>query len=229
MNRNEQENWKESAGRAAAGLVEDGMVIGLGTGTTSAHLIRALGERVRRGLHIVGAVPTSQGTSELASSVGIPITDLDTHPELDLYIDGADEVDPQLFLIKGAGGALLREKIVASVSRRFTVIADATKRVERLGTHVPVPVEVTPFAATPARRRLEALGAQIRLRQINGGPFITENKNIILDCSFPGGIADPEALDAAMHRIVGVVETGLFLHMAQQAIIGGPQGAQSIP
>ena len=222
----EQDTWKHMAGTEAAKLVENGMVIGLGTGSTAAHLVYALAQRVRSGLRIVGAVATSQATHDLADSLGIPMTDIDTHPELDLYIDGADEVDPQLHLIKGAGGALLREKVVASISHRFTVIADITKQVQLLGTHAPVPVEVTPFAITPVRRRLEALGAQVQLRQINASPFITENKNIVLDCTFSDGIAHPDELDARIHRIVGVVETGLFLHMAQQALIAGPQGIQ---
>lgn len=225
----EQDTWKQNAALAAAKLVEDGMVIGLGTGTTSTHLIYALAERIQAGLQIVGAVATSQTTSFLANSLGIPMTDLDAHPELDLYIDGADEVDPQFRLVKGAGGALLREKVVASVSRRFTVIADVTKQVEILGTHAPVPVEVTPFATTPVRRRLEALGAHVQLRQINDGPFITENRNIILDCTFSQGIGNPAQLDAQLHSIVGVVETGLFLNMAQQVIIGGPAGIQLLP
>src|SRR5437763_742400 len=146
------------------------------------------------------------------------------HAKLDLYIDGADEIDPQLRLIKGAGGALFREKIVASTAQRFIVIGDITKSVTQLGQHSPVPVEVSPFAATPVRKRLEALGASVQLRQLAGSTFVTENCNIILDCTFPNGIADPEHLNAQMRRIVGVVETGLFLGMAAQAIIGGPNG-----
>src|SRR5713226_8041748 len=143
---------KQMAGEEAVKYIENGMVIGIGTGTTAAYMIQALAQRLRRGLTIVGAVPTSQATAQLASSLGIPLTDLDTHPQLDLAIDGADEIDSQLRLIKGGGGALLREKIVATASRRFIVIADSTKLVQRLGQTVPLPVETVPFGVTPVRR-----------------------------------------------------------------------------
>src|SRR5947209_11229344 len=137
----QQDSWKQLAGEAAAKLVEDGMVLGLGSGSTAVYLVNALARRIQQGLHIIGAVPTSQATAQLASSLGIRITDLDTHPELDLAIDGADEIDSQLRLIKGGGGALLREKIVASAAHRFIVIADATKQVTQLGLKMPLPVE----------------------------------------------------------------------------------------
>lgn len=226
---NQQEVWKELAGTEAAKLVEDGMVIGLGTGSTANQFIHALARRMQQeGLHIVGAASSSQASRELAASLGIPTTNLDEHPELDLYIDGADEIDPQLHLIKGAGGALLREKIVASSSRRFVVIGDVTKLVTRLGLVFPIPVETSPFAATPVRKRLEKLGASVQLRQKNGQTFITENGNIIWDATFSKGIEYPEDLDAHLHSIVGVIETGLFLNMAQSAIIGGPNGVQII-
>ncbi len=225
----EQDSWKQQAGTAAARLVEDGMVIGLGTGSTANYLIYALAQRMVSGLHIIGAVPSSNATKELAANLNIPLTDLNTHPELDLYIDGADEIDPQLRLLKGAGGALLREKIVASSARRFVVIADITKKVTQLGHQFPVPVEVVPLAVTPVSKRITALGANIRVRQLAGQPFITDNQNFIVDCTFPTGIADPDELDAHLHSIVGVVETGLFLHMAQQAFIGGPDGVHIIP
>jgi ribose 5-phosphate isomerase A len=226
---NQHSAWKHMVGVAAAKLVEDGMVVGLGTGTTSTQFIYALGERIQNGLHIVGGVPTSQAIKDLAKSLHIPVTDLDTHPELDLYIDGADEIDPQLRLIKGGGGALLREKIVASCARRFVVIADISKQVAQLGQNFPVPVETIPFAVTPVRRHLEALGAQVRVRRLADSIFITENHNIILDCTFVNGIADPADLDARIHRIVGVVETGIFLHLAQQALIAGPDGVKTLP
>jgi ribose 5-phosphate isomerase A len=219
-----QDTWKQLAGNAAAKLVEDGMLIGLGTGSTSTFFIYALSQRLQSGLRIAGAVSSSQASRNLADSLGIPLTDLDTHPELDLYIDGADEIDPKLRLIKGGGGALLREKIVTAASRRFVVIGDITKQVTRLGQHFPVPVEVVPFGATPVRKRLEALGASVQVRKLAGSTFITENGNMILDCTFPHGIADPEELNTRMRSIVGVVETGLFLNMAEQAIIGGPDG-----
>ncbi len=221
--------WKDIAGQAAAALVEDGMVIGLGSGTTAAHLVYALARRIKEGLRIVGAVPTSHETAQLARQLGIPLTDLDTYPELDLDIDGADEIDPQLNLIKGHGGALLREKIVASCARRFIVIGDVTKQVSRLGMHTPLPVEIIPFGMAPVRRRLEALGAQVQLRHVASKVFVTDNGNIILDCFFSDGIPDPLDLNERIKRIAGVVETGLFLHMAEQAIIGGPQGVLRMP
>ena len=225
----QQDSWKQLASTAAAELVEDGMLLGVGTGSTAAYLIYALAQRMQTGLHIAGAVPTSEATAQLASNLGIPLTDLDTHPILDLAIDGADEIDDQLRLIKGAGGALLREKVVASAARRFVVIGDVTKRVTLLGSKMPLPVEVVPFALTPVFKHLEALGAEVHLRQLAGQTFITDNNNVILDCIFPGGITDPSDLHARIKWIVGVVETGLFLNMAEQAIIGGPGGVSYLP
>jgi ribose 5-phosphate isomerase A len=220
----QQVKWKRLAGEAAVTLIEEGMVIGLGSGTTATQMIYALGRRIQEGLRIIGAVPTSHASEDLARKLGIPVTDLDTHPVLDLDIDGADEIDQQLRLIKGGGGALLREKIVASSARRFVVIADATKSVARLGQHFPLPVEVVPIAAKPVTKRIEDLGATVQLRHSGGNMFLTENCNIILDCFFANGIADPNELDTRIQSIVGVVETGLFLRMAERAIIGGPQG-----
>lgn len=224
QNETKQDQWKQLVGEEAAKLVEDGMVVGLGTGTTATQFVYALAQRIQTGLRIAGGVCSSQATKDLAVSLNIPVTDLDIHPELDLYIDGADEIDPQLRLLKGAGGALLREKVLASVARRFVVIADISKQVNHLGQHFPVPLETTPFAVTPVRRQLEALGATVMVRRLAESTFITENHNSILDCAFPQGIADPEDLDARMHSIVGVVETGFFFKMAQAAIIGGPEG-----
>lgn len=222
----QQDTWKQLAGEAAASLIEDGMILGLGTGTTATQMIYAVGRRVQEGLTITGAVATSHASEELARELGIPLTDLDTHPVLDLAIDGADEIDGQLRLIKGGGGALLREKIVASSARRFIVIGDPTKQVAQLGRKIPLPVEVVPFAATPVSLRLEALGASVRLRRSGDNVFVTENCNVILDCSFAGGIADPTEMEAHIRSIVGVVEVGLFLNMAERAIIGGPDGVK---
>ncbi len=224
-----QDTWKQLVGNAAAKFVEDDMIVGLGSGSTATFFIYALAQRIQSGLRIAGAVASSQASKDLAENLGIPVTDLDTHPELDLYIDGADEIDPQLRLIKGGGGALLREKIVATASRRFVVIGDITKQVTQLGQHFPVPVEVIPLGATPVHKRLEALGASVQIRQLGGNTFITENGNVILDCTFPNGIPDPEDVNARMRSIVGVVETGLFLNMATQAIIGGPNGVTLLP
>jgi ribose 5-phosphate isomerase A len=219
-----QDQWKRLVGEEAAKLVENGMVVGLGTGTTATQFVYALAQRIQAGLHIVGGVCSSQATKDLATGLHIPVTELDTHPELDLYIDGADEIDTQLRLLKGAGGALLREKVLASAAKRFVVIGDISKQVSHLGQNFPVPVETTPFAVTPVRRRLEALGAAVTIRQRGDSTFITENHNIILDCTFSQGITDPEALDARIQSIVGVVETGFFFKLAQAAIIGGPEG-----
>ena len=226
---NQQDAWKRLAGEAAVQLIEDGMIIGLGSGTTATQMIYALGRRIQEGLKITGAVATSQTTEELARKIGIPLIALDAYPVLDLAIDGADEIDGQLRLIKGGGGALLREKIVASAARRFIVIGDTTKRVAQLGRNTPVPVETIPFAATLVSKRLEALGASVRLRHSGDIVFITENCNVILDCFFAGGIADPTDLGARIRNIIGVVETGLFLNMAEQAIIGGPEGVKVLP
>lgn len=225
----QQDSWKHMAGEAAAQLIEDGMIIGLGSGSTAAHFIYAVARRIQEGLRITGAVATSQVSEELARNLGIPLTDLDTQPVVDLDIDGADEIDGQLRLIKGGGGFLLREKIVASNSRRFIVIGDITKQVAQLGQTVPLPVETVPFATTPVSKHLEALGASAQLRRLGNNVYITENCNVILDCFFAGGIADPEDLEARIRKITGVVETGLFLNMAKQAIIGGPGGAIVLP
>jgi ribose 5-phosphate isomerase A len=229
LHETQQDVWKRLVGKAAARLVEDGMLIGLGSGSTARAFIQALGQRVQAGLKIAGAVASSQASRDLAVSFDIPCGNLDTYPDLDLYIDGADEIDPNLQLIKGAGGAHLHEKVVATVSHRFIVIGDITKQVTQLGQRFPVPVETIPFALTPVRQRLEALGADVELRQKNGVTFVTESHNFILDCTFPGGISDAPRLDAQLHRIVGVVETGLFLHMAQQALIAGPGGIHNFP
>ena len=223
-----ENSWKQMAGTAAAQLIEEGMIVGLGSGSTAAYFTYALAQRLPSGLSIVGAVPTSTATAELASNLGIPLTDLDVHPVLDIDIDGADEIDPHLNLIKGAGGALLREKVVAYASKRFVVIADQTKLVPQLGQHMPLPVEVIPFAETPVSLRLEDLGASVQMRKLSGVPYHTDNGNIILDCTFPNGIAAPADLEAQLRAIAGVVATGLFINIAEQAIIGGPGGVQSI-
>lgn len=224
----QQDTWKQMVGIAAARLIEDGMVIGLGSGSTAVQMTYALSQRIQEGLRIVGAVPTSKATGQLAYQLGIPLTTLDDYPELDLDIDGADEIDNSLGLIKGGGGALLREKIVAASSRRFVIVADITKQVSRLGMKMPLPVEIIPFALSPVRKHLENLGASVALRYIGETVFITDNSNFILDCTFPGGIVDAPALQAALKSIVGVVETGLFLNMTEQAIIGGPDGIKIV-
>lgn len=209
---------KQTAARAAVELVESGQIVGLGSGSTSAHAVRFLAERVRSGLKIQG-IPTSQNTKHLAEQLGIPLTTLDQHNRIDIDIDGADEICPQLNLIKGGGGAFLREKVIASVSRTFVVIADSGKQVQRLGKF-PLPVEVIAFAQSLVRPQIEALGAEVKLREYAyGNPYVTDEGHHILDCNF-GEIPDPPALAEKLRCITGVVEHGLFIGMAEMAIIG---------
>jgi ribose 5-phosphate isomerase A len=209
---------KELAGRAAAELVESGNIVGLGTGSTAYFAVVALGERVKAGLKIIG-VPTSVATAELARSLGIPLSTLDQHPEIDITIDGADEADPRLRLIKGGGGALLREKIIATASKRMIVVADSSKLVSALGKF-PLPVEIIPFAQTVLAKKISALGASCKLRnRPDGTPFMTDEGHHILDCSF-GKIADPPALARTLSDMPGVVEHGLFIGIAEMAIVG---------
>jgi ribose 5-phosphate isomerase A len=213
---NEEE--KQSAGRAAAKLVRDGDIVGLGTGSTAYFAILALGERVKAGLKIIG-IPTSVRTGDLARSVGIPLGTLDEHPEIDITIDGADEIDRKLNLIKGGGGALLREKVVASATKKMIVVADSSKVVLTLGKF-PLPVEVISFARTVVERKIVALGASPKLRtQPDGSAFLTDNGNQILDCSFEK-IADPSALALALSDTAGIVEHGLFIGLAKLALVG---------
>ena len=216
MMANERE--KEIAGRAAAELVRDGEVVGLGTGSTAYFAVVALGERVKAGLKIIG-IPTSVQTGDLAQKVGIRLNTLDEHPEIDITIDGADEVDPQLRLIKGGGGALTREKVIASASKKMVVVVDSSKVVTALGKF-PLPVEVIAFARTVVEKKITALGGSPKLRlKSDGSPFLTDNGNQILDCSF-GKIADPPGLALVLDGTPGVVEHGLFIGLAKMALVG---------
>ena len=209
---------KEAAARASVRFVHDGDVVGLGTGSTAAYVVRFLGERVQAGLKIVG-IPTSVRTRELAASLGIPLTKLDECQQIDVAIDGADEFDPKLQLIKGGGGALLREKIIASASRQFVIIADSSKQVPVLGAF-PLPVEVIPFAEALVAKKIAAFGAKVSLRQSpDGKPFITDEGHHILDCRF-GQIPDPPALAHKLSATPGVVEHGLFIDMADVVLMG---------
>jgi len=226
------DDLKESAARAALDLVEDGMRLGLGSGSTAARFVDALGERVASGLNVV-CVPTSEATRAQAERLRIPLTTLDETPQLNLTIDGADEIDDQLRMIKGGGGALLREKIVATASDRMVVIADESKLVVTLGTF-PLPIEVVRFGLMATMRLIEAIATQagcvgdIRLRSGPGeAPFVTDQGNLIVDCAF-GAIPEPEVLAFALKRVPGVVEHGLFLGLADLAIVAGSGGVRAL-
>jgi ribose 5-phosphate isomerase A len=219
---------KRAAAQAAVELVEDGMVVGLGTGTTAAFALEALARRHRQGLRFVG-IPTSERTATEAAAMNIPLSSFGEHRQIDLTIDGADEVERgTLNLIKGLGGALLREKIVATASRRLAIIVDGSKLVNRLGTRAPIPVEVVAFGLEPTRATLEVLGASARLRLSPvGEPFVTDSGNRILDCSF-GPIADPARLEERIRRVVGVVECGLFISRADPVFVADEAGVHRL-
>jgi ribose 5-phosphate isomerase A len=218
---------KQRAGFRAAEFVEDGMRVGLGTGTTAYWMVERLGERVREGLR-VRCVPTSRRTEEQARSLGIPLVTLGEVGELDIAIDGADEIGPDLALIKGGGGALLREKLVASAARRFVVIADKSKRVEVLG-RFPLPVEVVQFGwELTARRVASVVSVEPALRRdSDGGPFVTDNGNFILDCRC-GAIPDPTRMERELKSLKGVVESGLFVNMTHAAVLADEAGLEII-
>jgi ribose 5-phosphate isomerase A len=223
------EDAKRAAAERAVDFVASGSTLGLGTGSTMRYAIEALGRRLASGLvHSIVGVPTSEQTMRLAQRSGIPLTTLDAHPRLDLTLDGADEIDAALDLIKGLGGALLREKIVASASRQLVIAADWTKVVPALGTNRPVPVEVIPFGASLVIERLGRWPGHVTLRRLESGePFLSDEGNWILDYH-AGPIEDPAALDVALLRIPGVVDHGLFLGMASCAIVAGPDGVRML-
>jgi ribose 5-phosphate isomerase A len=219
---------KRAAAEAAVELVHDGMVVGLGTGSTAAFAVEALARRHRQGLRFLG-IPTSERTAEQAKALGIPITSFAEHQWIDLTIDGADEVEcGTLNLIKGLGGALLREKIVAAASRRLAIIIDGSKLVDRLGVGAPVPVEVVAFGLEATWAALEGLGASIRLRLSPAGePLVTDGGSRILDCSF-GPIADPAHLEKRIKRVVGVIESGLFVSRADLVFVADAAGVHRL-
>jgi ribose 5-phosphate isomerase A len=224
----ENDPAKVRAAQAAANLVETGMVVGLGTGSTATLMLERLGERVEQeGLRIVG-VPTSVSTAELARDLGIPLRELDDVAGLDLNLDGADEVDPQFRMIKGRGGALLREKIVACVAARRVTIITEDKRVERLGANAPIPVEVSHVGLRHTERRLQKLGAETSIRRLStGDTYLTDGGNAIIDCRFASAI-DPVELDIRLQSLVGVFETGLFLGLCDTLVIGTPSGVEQL-
>ena len=227
--RRENVAWREEAKRRVAleavKHVKDDFIIGLGSGSTTAYVIQEIGEKIRReGLRILG-VPTSHQAMMVAVHYGVPLTTLDEHPEPDLAIDGADQVDRELNLIKGGGGALTREKIVASAARQFVIVADETKLVERLGANHPVPVEVLPFALPTVLAKMRELGGKPVLREGKGkvGPVVTDNGNFVVDVDF-GPIRAPKELDLRLKSVPGVIETGLFVGIADVVYLGKPDG-----
>lgn len=203
-------NEKKEVGEKAIDYIEGGMVVGLGTGTTVFYTITKLGELVRKGLSIKG-IPTSKQTEKLANEVGIPLISFDEVEQIDVAIDGADEVDPDLNLIKGGGGALLREKIIANAAKTFIVIADPHKNVPKLGSF-PLPVEVLPFGVEMTKKKIQDIGLTPHLRQVQGKPFLTDNGNYILDSRIPD-MTNSKELERKLNLIPGVIENGLFLGM----------------
>ncbi len=220
---------KIAAARHAAGLVEEGMLVGLGSGSTAALFVQALGARARAGLRVTG-VPTSDATARLAQAEGIALATLEEYPRLDMDIDGADAVDPALNLLKGLGGALLREKIVAVAAARFVVIVDESKTFAHLSDAPLVPVEVVPFGWSRTQVALEALGATVTRRVRGDDParlFITDGGHYVLDCRF-ADLSDPVALAAHVKALTGVVDHGLFIGMASMAVVGAADGTVRI-
>jgi len=226
------DSYKRAAAARAIDFVRSGMRLGLGTGSTAQHFVELLAERVRAGLDVI-AVPTSEATRALAARLGIALATLDDLAELDLTIDGADEIGPDLTLIKGGGGALLREKIVAAASARMIVIADESKWVDVLG-RFPLPIEITPFGATATQRAVEAVvgraggaGPAPLRRDRDGHAFVTDGGHWLLDAQL-GRIADPPALASSLAAVPGVMEHGLFIGLAQTAILAGPKGVRLV-
>ncbi|MFB6645986.1 ribose 5-phosphate isomerase A [Bacillus toyonensis] len=219
-------NLKQLVGEYAANFVKDGMNIGLGTGSTVYWTIQKLGQLVQEGLYFQ-AVPTSKETEALAKQLNIPLISLNDVQSLDLTIDGADEIDSDLQLIKGGGGALLREKIVATSSKELIIIADESKLVARLG-NFPLPVEIIPFSWKQTESKIQSLGCQTTLRIKNNETFITDNNNMIIDCIFPNHISNPANLHEQLKMITGVVDSGLFINMTRKAIIGTKNGIKEL-
>ncbi|WP_395016794.1 ribose-5-phosphate isomerase RpiA [Dongia sp.] len=214
---------KRNAAARAVAMIENKMVLGLGSGSTASFAIELIGRRVADGLHVVG-IPTSERSAALARKVGVPLSDFSRHRKIDLTIDGADQIeDGTLNLVKGLGGAMLREKIVAEASARMIVVADHSKRVRQLGAATPLPVELVPFGWEIAVEKLEALGCNATLRRVDGAAFTTDGGNVVADCRFER-IPDAAGLQAALKAITGVVETGLFVGLASLAVLGTDDG-----
>ena len=216
---------KQAAAAKALELVQDGMLLGLGSGSTATFFTEGVGRLMREGLK-VHAVPTSRATAELAAELGIPIV-TEIVGEIDLTVDGADEVDPALNLIKGRGGALMREKLVAAASKRFVVIVDESKMVKQLGVGV-LPVEVLPFLWRSTAARLTALGVSLVVRGGEETPYVTDNGNLILDLTIEGGIKNPADFGVELKKVTGLLDHGLFVGMTDTVIVGGPEGARAL-
>ena len=217
---------KKLAAEKAVDFIEDDMIVGLGTGSTVEYALQKIGQKVKEGLTIQG-IPSSLRTKKAAQTHNIPLTTLNDNPEIDLTIDGADEVDSNLYLIKGGGGALTREKMIAFHSERVVIIIDESKVVKRLGIDFPVPVEVTKFGWKATMNTLEMMGCIPEMRTITGEPYITDNQNYIIDCDFER-ITDPEILEKEINLIPGVVENGLFIDLINEVIVGSKQGIMTL-
>jgi ribose 5-phosphate isomerase A len=227
MKSSEQKRWKKIAAEAAVQLVEDGMVVGLGTGSTTAFFVAALARRIAKERLRIAGIPTSAQTAALARSLKIPLTTFAGQAQIDLTVDGADEVETgTLYLIKGHGGALLREKIVAAASKRMVIVADETKLVERLGSLVSVPVEVVKFGWQATERKLRELGGNPSLRlRAHRKPYVTDGGNYIMDCAF-GAMANPKEIAHHLDHVIGAVEHGLFLGFTREVFLGGRDGVK---
>jgi ribose 5-phosphate isomerase A len=218
---------KEAAAMEAVKYVEDGMVVGLGSGSTANIAIKMIGEKIRADdIEVIG-IPTSAASDLLGRAVGIKIGDLDDHRLVDMTIDGADEVDAELNLVKGLGGALVREKMVAASTRVEMIVVDASKLVEHLGQNAPVPVEIINFSYNSTVRRLATLGCEPVIRVADGRPFVTDNGNLIADCRFDT-IDDPESMESRLNLVPGVVDNGLFIGLADKVIVGSENGVRII-
>src|SRR6185369_7007467 len=217
---------KRQAAIAALDEIQSNMIVGLGTGSTASHFIRELGKRVHSGLHVLG-IPTSEASRQLAEEVGVSLTSLKEHPEIDVTVDGADEVSPALDLIKGLGGALVREKIVAHASKRVIIVVDDSKMVTQLGTRAPIPVEVVPFAVDSVMLKLVRWKGSVKIREKNGRPFVSDNGNTILDWQHDA-IYDPGGGETKLKSITGVVDSGIFSNVSAMVIVAGGSSIRKI-
>lgn len=219
-------NLKQIVAEKAVQHIKEGMVVGLGTGSTANFVTQKIGELVKDKFELV-CIPTSVQTETLAKKLNIPLASLEDYTEIDITIDGADEVDPKLNLIKGMGGALLREKIIASYSKTEIIVVDSSKLVKVLGTKSPLPVEIVPFGVRNTLKALSKLGCQVKLRLVNNRPYLTDNQNYLVECSF-SSIKDPIELEKNINEIIGVVENGLFIELADIIIVGSKYGVKEL-